>query len=113
MRLRSAAFALLLAGCGGGSEAPAPQTPPSAETQALAANSARLLWGAIYPNSVRIHSQMLPSPHFAEAIQNIPYGTPVADMMGDYTPQIRYCDRATIEQATSAADAFVRCAPGR
>jgi hypothetical protein len=57
-----------------------------------------------------IYRHMLPSPHFAEAIQNIPYGTQVTEVMGDFAPQIRYCDRATIEAATSAEDAFARCA---
>jgi hypothetical protein len=69
-----------------------------------------LPWGAAYPDSVLIYRHMLPSPHFAEAIQNVPYGTPVADVMGDYTPRVSYCDRATIEAATSAKDAYARCA---
>ena len=53
---------------------------------------------------------MLPSPHFAEAVHNVPYGTPASDIMGDYLPAIRYCDRATIEAAgTAPAAVFAAC----
>ena len=53
---------------------------------------------------------MLPSPHFTQAVQNVPYGTPAAEVMGDYLPRIAYCDKATIEAAGSAAQAFETCA---
>lgn len=69
-----------------------------------------LPWGAIYYDSVFIYRHMLPSPHFAQAIQNIPYGTPVEDVMGEYAPRIVYCDRATIEAAgTDPAAVFAAC----
>ncbi|TJY62890.1 hypothetical protein E4T66_03995 [Sinimarinibacterium sp. CAU 1509] len=68
-----------------------------------------LPWGGAYPDSVLIYRHMLPSPHFAEAIQNVPYGTPVEDVMGEYAPKVRYCDRATIEAASTAAQAFAAC----
>jgi hypothetical protein len=68
-----------------------------------------LPWGGAYPDSVLIYRHMLPSPHFAEAIQNVPYGTPIEDVMGEYAPQATYCDRATIEGAASAAAAFSAC----
>jgi len=58
---------------------------------------------------VLIYRHMLPSPHFAEAIQNVPYGTPVEDVMGEYALQASYCDRETIEHAASAAAAFDAC----
>lgn len=68
-----------------------------------------LPWGAIYPDSVIIYRHMLPSPHFGEAIQNIAYGTPMREVMGEYAPDITYCTREIIEAATSAAEAFARC----
>lgn len=69
-----------------------------------------LPWGAVYPDSVLIYRHMLPSPHFSQAVQNVPYGTPAADVMGEYLPKIAYCDHATIEAAGSAAAAFAACA---
>lgn len=68
-----------------------------------------LPWGGTYPESVLIYRHMLPSPHFAEAIQNVPYGTPVADVMDEYAPQAIYCDRTTIEAAATAEQAFAAC----
>ena len=69
-----------------------------------------LPWGAAYPDSVIIYRHMLPSPHFDEAVQNVPYGTPAREIMGEYLPRIAYCDRATIEAAASPAAAFAACA---
>lgn len=70
-----------------------------------------LPWGAPYYDSVFIYRHMLPSPHFAEAVQNIPYGTPPQDVMGEYFPQVAYCDRATIEAAGTDPDVvFNACA---
>lgn len=69
-----------------------------------------LPWGAAYPDSVIIYRHMLPSPHFAQAVQNVPYGVPAAEVMGEYLPDIAYCDRATIEAAgDDAAAAFAAC----
>lgn len=68
-----------------------------------------LPWGAIYPDSVLLYRHMLPSAHFTQAIQNIPYGTPAADVMGEYMPTISYCTRQIIESATSAEAAFLAC----
>lgn len=68
-----------------------------------------LPWGAAYPDSVIIYRHMLPSPHYAQAIQNVPYGTPAVEVMGEDLPRVRYCDRATIEAAGSAAAAFAAC----
>ncbi len=57
-----------------------------------------------------IYRHMLPSPHFAQAVQNVPYGVPAAEVMGEYLPDIAYCDRATIEAAgDDAAAAFTTC----
>lgn len=68
-----------------------------------------LPWGAAYPDSVIIYRHMLPSPAFSQAVQNVPYGTPPEDVMGDYLPQVHYCERSTIESASSAAEAFAAC----
>ncbi|HEY0975335.1 MAG TPA: hypothetical protein VGE57_12645 [Solimonas sp.] len=69
-----------------------------------------LPWGAVFPDSVLIYRHMLPSTHFAEAVQNVPYGTPPIEVMGQYLPQVVYCDRATIESVDSGAAAFAACA---
>lgn len=85
-----------------------PAQKPANATDANAI--AWLPWGSIYPDSVLIYRHMLPSPHFTQAVQNVPYGTPAAEVMGDYLPRIAYCDKATIEAAGSAAQAFEACA---
>ncbi|AXQ28449.1 hypothetical protein D0B54_07030 [Solimonas sp. K1W22B-7] len=85
-----------------------PAQRPSNATDAKAI--AWLPWGSVYPDSVLIYRHMLPSPHFAQAVQNIPYGTPPVEVMGEYLPKVAYCDRATIEAAGSAAQAFEACA---
>lgn len=86
--------------------------PDQRPLNAIDANGlAWLPWGAVYYDSVMIYRHMLPSAHFAEAIQNVPYGTPVQDVMGEYAPQIVYCDRATVEAAGSdPASVFAACA---
>ncbi|HSW12415.1 MAG TPA: hypothetical protein VLI06_06210, partial [Solimonas sp.] len=85
--------------------------PAERPANAVDANAiAWLPWGSVYPDSVLIYRHMLPSPHFAQAVQNVPYGTPPAEVMGDYLPQILYCDRTTIEAAGNAAQAFAACA---
>ena len=85
-----------------------PAQKPANATDANAI--AWLPWGSIYPDSVVIYRHMLPSPHFTQAVQNVAYGTPPVDVMGDYLPRIAYCDQATIEAAGSAAQAFEDCA---
>ena len=70
-----------------------------------------LPWGAAYPDSVLIYRHMLPSSHFVQAVQNVPYGTPPGEVMDDYLPRITYCDRGRIEAAgDDAAAAFAACA---
>lgn len=58
-----------------------------------------LPWGAAYYDSVFIYRHMLPNPSFAEAVQNIPYGIPPPEVMGEYYPRAVYCDRTTVEAA--------------
>ncbi|MGH8529477.1 MAG: hypothetical protein ACRETN_06480 [Nevskiales bacterium] len=70
-----------------------------------------LPWGGLYPDSLLIYRHMLPNASFAEAIQNIPFGTPPQDVMGEYFPRVSYCDRATVESAgTEPAAIFAACA---
>lgn len=85
-----------------------PAQKPANATDANA--MAWLPWGSIYPDSVLIYRHMLPSPHFTQAVQNVPYGTPPVDVMGEYLPRIAYCDKATIEAAGTPAAAFEACA---
>ncbi len=85
--------------------------PDDRPVNAVAENAMHWLpWGGAYADSVFIYRHMLPSPHFAEAIQNIAYGTPVEDVMGEYAPRAVYCERALIEAAATAAQAFSACA---
>lgn len=85
--------------------------PDQRPDNAVADNAmAWLPWGAAYPDSVLIYRHMLPSAHFAQAVQNVPYGTPPSEVMGDYLPRIAYCDRERIEAAgADAAAAFAAC----
>lgn len=62
-----------------------------------------LPWGGPYYDGLVIYRHMLPSPRFAEAIQNVPEGTPPIDVMGDYFPQVAYCSKETFEAGGAAA----------
>lgn len=68
-----------------------------------------LPWGA-YPDGLLLYRHMLPGPAFAPAIQNVPFGTDPASVMGDYFPSVTYCDRETVEEARrGAAEVFAAC----
>lgn len=62
-----------------------------------------LPWGGAYYDGLVIYRHMLPAPDFAEAIQNVPEGTPPADVMGDYFPRVAYCSRGDFEAGGAAA----------
>ena len=67
------------------------------------ANAANWLpWGGAYYDGLVIYRHMLPALDFAEAIQNVPEGTPPASVMGDYFPQVRYCSKETFEADAGA-----------
>lgn len=69
-----------------------------------------LAWGAVYPDSMLLYRHMLPSAHFAQAVENIPLNTPPQDVMGEYYPLLAYCDRQTVESAGSdPAAVFAAC----
>lgn len=86
--------------------------PDQRPANAIAENGVGwLAWGALYPDATLLYRHMLPAADFAEAIQNVPLGTPPAMVMGRYYPQLAYCDRATVEAAgSSAAGVFAACA---
>ena len=68
-----------------------------------------LAWGP-YVDSLVIYRHMLPHPDFAEAVQNVPKGTPPADIMGDYVSRSAYCTTEIVEAAGSnPADIFAAC----
>jgi len=68
-----------------------------------------LAWGP-YPDALLIYRHMLPHPDFAEAIQNVPKGTPPADVMGEYVSRSAYCTPDVVESAGSdPADIFAAC----
>src|SRR3546814_5207562 len=57
-----------------------------------------LPWGS-YPDGLLLYRHLLPNPAFAQAIQNVPYGSDPDAVMGGYFPQVAYCTRATAEAA--------------
>src|SRR3546814_8595050 len=57
-----------------------------------------LPWGP-YPDGLLLYRHLLPNPAFAQAIQNVPYGSDPDAVMGDYFPQVAYCTRATAERS--------------
>ncbi|WP_166251654.1 hypothetical protein [Solimonas terrae] len=69
-----------------------------------------LPWGP-YPDGLLLYRHMLPNPAFAQAIQNVPFGTDPVSVMGDYFPSVAYCTKATAEAAGNRAwDVFAACA---
>lgn len=73
-----------------------------------------LPWGA-YPDSVLIYRHMLPSAQFPQAIQNIEQGTEPVKVMGDYLPQLTYCEPSVMESAPNRTGAglFAACKASR
>src|SRR3546814_16715097 len=68
-----------------------------------------LPWGP-YPDGLLLYRHLLPNPAFAQAIQNVPYGSDPDAVMGDYFPQVAYCTPATEGAAGSQSrDAFHAC----
>lgn len=66
-------------------------------------------WGP-FPDGLLIYRHMLPSPHFAEAIQNVPKGTPPQEIMGEYLAVGAYCTPETFAGAgQQPADIFAAC----
>jgi hypothetical protein len=84
--------------------------PGDRPANAIAANGIDWLpWGP-YTDGLLIYRHMLPAADFATAIQNIAPGQPVAEVMGDYTPQGAYCTRQTFEAAgPDPARIFAAC----
>lgn len=69
-----------------------------------------LPWGP-YPDGLLIYRHMLPSPAFAEAIQNVPKGTEASAVMGEYAPQVTYCRPEVFDQpGLTPAQRFSACA---
>jgi len=77
---------------------------------ATAANGITWLpWGA-YPDGVLLYRQMLVDDRFKQAIRDVPNGTALSDIMGDYAPQVTYCRPAIFDQANlSARQRFDAC----
>lgn len=69
-----------------------------------------LPWGP-YPDGLLIYRHMLPSPAFAEAIQNVPKGTEPQAVMAGYAPQVTYCRPEVFDQpGMTPAQRFAACA---
>ncbi|HEY1057102.1 MAG TPA: hypothetical protein VGE55_00065 [Limnobacter sp.] len=83
--------------------------PADRPANATAANGfAWLPWGP-YADQVLIYRHMLENPAFPQTIQRVPKGTPIHDVMGDYTPVGTYCNPAVFTQSVRPADVFAAC----
>lgn len=67
-----------------------------------------LEWGP-YPDHVLIYRHMLPNPAFEQAIQNVPKGTPLKTKMGDFSPEVTYCNWSILRNFSQPAEAFAAC----
>jgi hypothetical protein len=68
-----------------------------------------LPWGP-FPDGLLLYRQMLPHVNFAEAIQNVPKGQDLADVMKDFAPQASYCRRDVFDQpGLTPRQRFERC----
>lgn len=68
-----------------------------------------LAWGP-YFDALLIYRHMLQSDDFAQAIHNVPKGTPPIEIMGEYMPQSAYCLPEIVEAAgDNPADIFAAC----
>jgi hypothetical protein len=70
-----------------------------------------LPWGPFYDAEFIVRN-MLPSPAYPQAFQNIPRGTDPVSIAGDYFPVATYCDPLVFEQAARAgppATVFAAC----
>jgi hypothetical protein len=56
-----------------------------------------LPWGGLQYDGLIIYRHMLPSPGFAQAIQNVEEFTDPVSTMGEYMPEARYCSRVAFE----------------
>lgn len=88
---------------------------PDRPAWATAANGYTWLpWGTA-KTSMLIVRNMLPSPDFAQAYQNIPPGTDPYSVSGDYFPVGSYCSAKAVADAAglSPKQAYARCASTR
>lgn len=68
-----------------------------------------LPWGP-FPDGLLLYRQMLPHPSFVEAIQNVPKGQDLVDVMKDFSPQATYCRREVFDQpGLTPRQRFERC----
>lgn len=67
-----------------------------------------LPWGP-YPDQVLIYRHMLENPTFAQAIQRVKKGTPLQEVMGEFTPKNTYCQPGVFAQSKRPGDVFAQC----
>lgn len=68
-----------------------------------------LPWGP-FPDGLLLYRQMLPHIRFAEAIQNVPKGQDLAEVMKAFAPQVTYCRRDVFDlPGLTARQRFERC----
>lgn len=73
-----------------------PEDRPANATRAEGINFLR--WPGAYYDGLFIYRHMLPTPGFAEAVQNQKVAVPITNQMGAYGPVARYCPKQQIEQ---------------
>ena len=67
-----------------------------------------LPWGP-YPDQVLLYRHMLHNPDFGQAIQNVPKGTPLQTVMGEFTPKGVYCKPEVFVQSNRSSEVFALC----
>lgn len=84
--------------------------PADRPANATAANGFLWLpWGP-YPDHLLLYRHMLNNPAFKEAIQNVEFGQPLAEVMGEFAPVGIYCRPAVFVQSNQPAQTFALCA---
>jgi hypothetical protein len=83
--------------------------PQARPANATASNGVTWLpWGGTFSDGYVILRNLLPSPTFAQAIQNVGEGSAPQAVMGPYFPSTVYCAKGTFERGAWGA-----CAQGR
>lgn len=77
--------------------------PTDRPANATDENKVRWLpWGGAYYDGLVIYRHMLADAGFAQAIQDVPEGTPALTVLGEYYPRTGYCEKAAFEESGAA-----------
>jgi len=82
-------------------------TPGERPTTATTANGIDWVdWGSTSTNLLMAFRHMLPDPGFTQTVKNVAPGQLASEVMGEYTPVAKYCDKATFEAGGAPACGF-------